>query len=182
MTAKAAALRELADSRRTATLVAALQSLERTAVDDALDLFDLLMTSRLLSRAERESARDRLRTLPRFTRASAKLAAAIQVFLDAAEAGEDLSVAQVWAEIERVVPRDEVAAALAAVLEFAPPPAEEEEDVWRAELVKRYPTVRPFLPILSEVISFGAVEPGQRIVDAVRRLPELVGRKSAPTR
>jgi len=67
VTAKAAALRELADSRRTATLVAALQSLERTAVDDALDLFDLLMTSRLLSRAERESARDRLRTLPRFT-------------------------------------------------------------------------------------------------------------------
>ncbi len=33
VTAKAAALRELADSRRTATLVAALQSLERTAVD-----------------------------------------------------------------------------------------------------------------------------------------------------
>jgi len=158
-------------------VVAALQSLERTAVDDALDLFDVLMASRLLARAERESARERLRTLSRFTRASAKLAAAIQVLLDAADAGEELSVAQVWAEIERVVPRAEVAAALEAILELAPAPAEEEEDAWRAELVKRYPTVRPFLPLLSDVVAFGAVDAGQHIVGAVRRLPELVGRK-----
>ena len=103
------ALRDLAESRRTATLVAALQSLERIAVDDALDLFDVLMASRLLAWAERESARERLRVLPRFTKASAKLAAATQVLLDAADG--DLSVAQVWAEIERVVPRAEVAAA-----------------------------------------------------------------------
>ncbi len=124
VTANAAALGDLAESWRTATLVAALHSLERTAVDDALDLFDVLMASRLLARAERESARERLRALPRFTRASAKLAAAIQVLLDAADANEDLSVAQVWAEIERVVPRAEVAAALVAILELAPAPAE----------------------------------------------------------
>jgi Tn3 transposase DDE domain len=177
VTANAAALGDLAESRRTATLVAALHSLERTAMDDALDLFDVLMASRLLARAERESARERLRALPRFTRASAKLAAAIQVLLDAADANEDLSVAQVWAEIERVVPRAEVAAALVAILELAPAPAEEQEDVWRAELVKRYQTVRPFLPLLSEVVAFGAVDAGQPILDAVRRLPELAGRK-----
>lgn len=177
MTAKAPALRYLADPRRTATLVAAVQSLELVAVDDALDLFDVLMASRLLARAERESARERLRALPRFTRASAKLAAAIQVLLDAAETGGELSVAQVWAEIERVVPRIEVAAALEAILELAPLAADEEDDVWRAELVKRYATVRPFLPMLSEVVTFGAVEPGRRVLDAVRRLPELVGRK-----
>jgi hypothetical protein len=42
------------------------------AVDDALDLFDILKASRL-ARAGRESARERLRALPRFTKASAKL-------------------------------------------------------------------------------------------------------------
>src|SRR5262249_6340227 len=52
VSAKAPALRELTESRRTATLVAAVQALERTAVDDALDLFDVLMASRLLARAE----------------------------------------------------------------------------------------------------------------------------------
>jgi hypothetical protein len=170
VTAKAAALRDLAEARRTATLVAALQSLEKTAVDDALDLFDVLMASRLLARAERESARECLRTLPRFTRASAKLAAAIQVLLDAADAGEELSVAQVWAEIERVVPRAEVAAALAAILELAPAPAEEEEDAWRAELVKRYQTVRPFLPLLSDVVALG----GGRCWPAHRRRAQPV--------
>jgi hypothetical protein len=101
------------------------------------------------------------------------------VLLDAADANEDLSVAQVWADIERVVPRSEVAAALAAILELAPAPAlaEEQEDVWRVELVKRYHTVRPFLPLLSDVVAFGAVDAGQPILDAVHRLPELVGRK-----
>lgn len=91
-------------------------------------------------------------------------------------------MAQVWAEIERVVPRAEVAAALVAILELAPAPAEEQEDVWRAELVKRYQTVRPFLPLLSEVVAFGAVDAGQPILDAVRRLPELVGRKTRSAR
>ena len=52
-----------------------MQRLERMA-DDALDLLDLLMATRLLARAERESAMERLRTLPSFSRASAKLAAA----------------------------------------------------------------------------------------------------------
>jgi hypothetical protein len=79
MTAKASAWRDLAEAPpRTATLVAALQRPDRSAVDDALDLFVVLMTSRLLARAKRESQR----ALPRFTRGSAKLAAAIQVLLE----------------------------------------------------------------------------------------------------
>jgi hypothetical protein len=46
-----------------------MQRLERVAVDDALDLLDVLMATRLLARAERESAKERLRTLPSFSRA-----------------------------------------------------------------------------------------------------------------
>ena len=54
------------------------------------------------------------------------------------------------AEIERVVPRGQLAAALAAVLELAPPHDEEADEAWRAELVKRHQTIRPFLPVRSE--------------------------------
>src|SRR6202011_1016982 len=57
ITAKAPQLRQLTEPRRTATLIATVQRLEKVAVDDALDLLDLLMTTRLLARAERESAR-----------------------------------------------------------------------------------------------------------------------------
>jgi len=133
---------------------------DQLKIDDALDLLDLLMATKLLARAERESIKDTLRRLPRFTAASAKLAAAIQILFAATETGSAVSIEEVWAEIERVVPRSEIAAALAAVMELAPPTDEDADEVWRVELVKRYATVRPFLPMLTEVIRFGAVEGG----------------------
>jgi hypothetical protein len=151
VSAKAPALRELAEPRRTATLVATIRHLEQQSIDDALDLLEVLMQTRLLARAERESAKEQLRRLPRFAAASAKLAAAIQVLLEA-NVAEDVTVAEVWEAIERVVPRGQVAAALAAVWELAPPPDEQADEAWRAELLKRHATIRPFLPILTEVI------------------------------
>lgn len=115
--------------------------------------------------------------MPSFSRASAKLAAAIRVLFDAGDASTELSVGEVWAEIERLVPRSELAAALAAVLALAPPDDAEADNAWRAELVKRFPSVRPFLPLLTEVIEFGAVEAGEVILDAVCQLPELLRRR-----
>jgi len=58
LTAKAPAIRELAEPRRTATLLAAARRLEAAAVDDALDLFDLLMATRLISAARRHRTRN----------------------------------------------------------------------------------------------------------------------------
>ncbi len=176
VSAKAPTLRDLAEQRRTATLAATIRYLEQKSIDDALDVLEVLMQTRLLARAERESAKEQLRRLPRFAAASAKLAAAIQVLLVASVA-EDVSVAAVWEAIERVVPRGQVAAALAAVWELAPPLDEQADEAWRAELLMRHATVRPFLPILTEVIEFGAVEGGQLVVEAVQRLPQLLGRK-----
>ena len=72
-------------SRRLATLLATVVYLSSRAVDDALDLLDLMITTKLLARAERESAKERLRTLPRLGLASAKLAAAVQVLIAATE-------------------------------------------------------------------------------------------------
>ena len=174
---KAPALRELAEPRRTAVRLAMARQLEQTALDDALDLFDVLMATKLLARAERVTAREQLRTLPRFAAASAKLAAVIQVLMDASGSAAELSLADLWARIELVVPRLEVAGALAAVSELAPPPDEEADEVWREELVTRYATVRPFLARLVEVIEFGSVEAGQNVLEAARALPELLRRK-----
>ncbi len=193
MTAKAPALRQLAEPRRTATLLATVQRLERAALDDALDLLDVLLATKVLARAERksreaaqETARGRLRAhslaLARFAAASTTLAAVVQLLLDATAVDDDLSLAQAWAALERAVPRSEVAAALAAVMELAgaaasSPPDEDGEAARRAELVKRYGTVRPFLPRLPEVVRFGAVAGGRAVLEAVRQLPGLLGRK-----
>ncbi|MEU7889813.1 hypothetical protein AB0B54_30290 [Microbispora bryophytorum] len=52
-------------------------------MDDALDLLEVLIATKLLARAERESAREKMKTLPRVDRASAKLAAAVQALIEA---------------------------------------------------------------------------------------------------
>jgi hypothetical protein len=75
--------------------VAAARQLEASAVDAALDLFDLLMATRLIAPARRASERDRLAALPRLERASVILAGAVTALLDvlAAAAADAVGVA-----------------------------------------------------------------------------------------
>src|SRR5262249_58046468 len=111
LSAKAPLLRQLAESRRTATLVATVRHLEQKAIDDALDLFAMLMQTKLLARAERESAKEQLRTLRRFAAPRRSWPQPSRCCSTLAlERG--VSLADVWTEIELVVPRSQVAAAL----------------------------------------------------------------------
>jgi TnpA family transposase len=159
LAAKAPALRDLAEPRRTATLLATARHLEAAAVDDALDLFDVLMATRLISAARRASAAERLAAMPRLERASATL---------------DVTVA--WAAVERVAPRDDVLGAVAVVEELVPDDAAEDA-VMRAALTARYGVVRPFLELLAEALPLGAAPAGEKLLAEVRRLPELARRR-----
>lgn len=96
---KAPTLRGLTDPRRTATLLATARALEVSAGDDVLDLFALLMATKLLAWAERESNKQRQRDMPRLARASVTLAKAARVLL-AADV-QAVSASQLWEEIER---------------------------------------------------------------------------------
>ena len=80
---KATALARMSEPRRTATLLAVVRHLDAVAIDDALDLFGLLMATRLLSPARRASTEARLAMLPRLERASRTVARAGRVLLDA---------------------------------------------------------------------------------------------------
>ena len=180
MAGKAAALRDLGPSRRAATLLATVHQLTMTATDDALDLLDVLMATKLLARAERATNKEKLPTLPRLVRASATLAAAVQILFGAPEADEDgqvMTLAEVWGQIEAVIPRAELAAAMVAVEDLTPAPDSDDDEAWRAELTKRYAVVRPFLSLFGEVIALDTVPEGQATLDALRRLPELAGRQ-----
>ena len=75
MTSKAPTLRELETTRQTATLLATVRHLRTATVDDALDLLDVLMATRLLARAQRAGREEKRRTLPRLRRADRKIAA-----------------------------------------------------------------------------------------------------------
>jgi hypothetical protein len=110
-------LSRLAPERRAATLLAVARHLETTAVDDALDLLDVLLAD-LVARAERISAHDQLKALPALGRAARRLAAAVEVLLDPPEGAEGLD--GLWAAIGQRVSRTDLEAARAAVAELAP--------------------------------------------------------------
>ncbi|WTA49309.1 DUF4158 domain-containing protein (plasmid) [Streptomyces sp. NBC_00842] len=67
---KAQTIERAPDPRRTALLTAVVCQLEAQAVDDALDLFAVLMANRLISPARRASERERLAMLPQLEKAT----------------------------------------------------------------------------------------------------------------
>src|SRR5664279_2391910 len=178
---KASALARLGEPRRTATLVAVVRHLEAVAVDDTLDLFALLMATRLFSPARRASAEQRLAMLPRLEKASKTVARAGRVLLDllaaAEDSGQGLDVAALWSAVERVAPRAVVADAIDLVEELVPDDDGSAESAMRVALVSRYNTVRPFLALLGESAALHAAPGGERILAAVRSLPELARRR-----
>lgn len=185
---KASLLRRHSDARRLATLLATTVYLTSRAVDDALDLLEVLIATKLLAKAERESAKEKLKTLPRVERASAKLATAFQVVFDTTSEQVDTDTGEIappkvesleamWAAIEQVVPRHELAAAIAALFELTPPLDSDADEAWRAMLVNRFGTVRPFLRLLVTVVDFDATPEGEAVLAALLSLPELMGRQ-----
>jgi len=83
MAASATVLRRHPRERGLATLLATVVHVHAVAVDDALELLDLLMTSHLWGPVRRIVEREHLRQYPRLFRDSAALAAAVTVLLEA---------------------------------------------------------------------------------------------------
>lgn len=59
-----------------------------------------------------------------------------------------------------MVPREELAAATAALFELTPPIDSDANEAWRTMLVTRFPTVRPFLALPVQVVDSGATPEG----------------------
>jgi hypothetical protein len=80
-TAKVSVIRRLPESRRLATLVAFVGNLEAAALDDALDLLDILITE-MFSGAVRASDKARLRTIEDLDAAAIQLTQVCHLVLD----------------------------------------------------------------------------------------------------
>ncbi|MGH9011390.1 MAG: Tn3 family transposase [Acidimicrobiia bacterium] len=173
MTANATQLRRHPGARRLATLLAAAVYLEAKATDDALELFDTLMTNELIARAKRAANTETLRRYPQVSRDAATCAAALRVLFKAS-ADTDATIDDVWEAIEQVVSRSELAAAVEHIAEVAPPADVDPGGEWRAGLLDRYRMVRRFVPQLPTVITFGATPDAQPVLDALKALPGLL--------
>jgi len=167
-------LRRHPASRKLATLLATVVYLEAKATDDALELFDVLMTNELMARAMRETRKETLRRYPRVSRDAATCAAAVGVLLESMDRGEDVTLEAVWMAIEAVVSRSALRTAVANIAAVLPPPDGDPGGEWRSALVERYAVVRSFVGRLCETIEFGATAEAMKVLDALRQLPALL--------
>jgi TnpA family transposase len=178
---KAAKLERSSEPKRTAMLTAVMRHLEAKAIDDALDLFEILMATRLISAAKRSTDKERLSTLPQLEKASRLVARAAAVFIEELElieqTGCDVDVAALWAALEEVAPRAALSSAAVTVVSLVPEGDDTAEAALRGALALRYNTVKPFLSLLGESKALDAAPAGRRILTGVQRLPALSRRK-----
>ncbi len=164
-TAWAPTIARMPERRKIATLLAFAKGLEVRALDDALDLFDLLL-GEIFRRSERLGEKGRLRTIRELDAAALKLRAACMVLLDPNAGASDLREA-----VFSRVGKEELSAAVARVGELTRDP----EERYHEELLDRYTTVRRFLPALLRSVPFSASKAAEPVLEAIEFLRSVEG-------
>ncbi len=177
MAGKAQSLRRHPENRRIATLLATARHLEGRSIDDAIEVFDVLMTNDLMAKARREAKTETLRRYPFVARDAAICASVIEVLLR--PDGPD-TLSELWVTINRIVSRPMPAAAAANIIAVTPPPDADPGGEWREAIIDRYQTARRFLPKLCATIRFSATTEAHGILTAFVALPGLI--TARPTR
>ena len=166
-TVKAQALSRMPEKKRIAILLAFVYVLEIKAIDDALDILELLVKD-LLSKSERQGKKERLRTLKDLDRAALKLSKVGQVLLD--EKCDDQKVReQVW----HLLTKKELADAIIQIENIA----RASSDNYYQELLGKWRSVRIFLPTLLRVIKFESNKAGKPILEALTFLQLIEGKR-----
>jgi TnpA family transposase len=165
-TARASAVQRLPDERRLATLVAFALTLEATALDDVLDLLDILITE-IFANATKAGEKARLRTIKDLDAAASQLSQACRLVLDPL-----IPDAELRAAIFKAVERGALESALGQVEALVRPP----EDTYYQELKQRWRRVRLFLPTLLKTVRFGYTPAGKALANALKQLAKQDGR------
>lgn len=155
----------MANSRRTATLVAFIYILEIIATDDALNVLELLVKD-LLSESEREGKKECLRTLKDLDTSALQLSIACRILLDS-----NCSDQQVREQVWKRVSKEQLEEAVEKVEALARPA----DDNYYQELLSRWRQVRRFLPTLLRTLDFQANLAGQTTLKAWRFLQSIEG-------
>jgi hypothetical protein len=133
-TAKASAVERLPDERRVATLVAFILNLEAIALDDALDLLDILITD-VFSEAKNAGERARLRRIKDLDAAAIELSKVCRLILD-----PNVPDVALRETVFASVAQEDLAAAVDQVDHLVRPP----EDIYYQELCDSFRRVRTF--------------------------------------
>lgn len=157
--ARAQAVARLPEDRRAATLVAFICTLEASASDDVIDLFDAVST-RMFSNARINPKEARIRSLRDLDAASLRLRDVGAVLLD-----DSISDTEVRAAVFALVDRAALTDAVAQVNLLARPT----DESYFVELRQQTGTMR-YLPKMLAGLDLAAAPAGQSLLDAVDHL------------
>jgi hypothetical protein len=159
-------LAALQEPRRTATLAALFQTLEATALDDAVELFDAL-ASDIVTHAEEAHRKSRLRSLRDLDAAAIMLRDVGQHVV--ADEDDDLPLIE-WKNIlfEQIA-RSDIKAAMASVDSLVTKP----DDRRYQELRPHWRRVRTLFLALLQRTSFEATPAGQPVIAALDYLRDV---------
>ncbi|WP_233218865.1 hypothetical protein [Deinococcus arcticus] len=156
-------LARLSEDRRLATLLVFLQHLERSATDDALDVFDAFMSKLTLTGLGRRK-KERLRTLKDLDQAALRLRTVARVLLDSGVSPAGIREAD-FALVD--------ARTLEVAIDTVEALANEDDDPAVEVLVGAYATVRRFLPAMLAGIALEGTPGAQPLLDAWQFLGRL---------
>ncbi|MDJ0634045.1 MAG: DUF4158 domain-containing protein [Xenococcaceae cyanobacterium MO_188.B29] len=166
-TLRAQAIARMPTKRRIATLVAWAYVMEAIAIDDALDVLNLLVKD-ILAKSQKNGQKNRLRTLKDLDSAALQLATACKVLVN-----PETKNARVREEVWQRLTPEQLSSAIASVEELARPP----EDNYYQELIQQWRAVRRFLPKLLSIIDFEGNQAGQKILEAWQFLQSIEGQR-----
>jgi len=166
---KAHAVSRLPDDRRIATLLAFARSLEASAHDDMLDLFDVVVTG-MFSDAKAAGQKDRLGSIRDLDAAALKLHKACTVLLD------DMTPnASVRRAVFDLMSRNDLADAMAQIETLT----RSADDQYFKELRAQHRRLR-FMPSMLRAVSFGAAPSGKPLLEAIDALRTVLDEKKRP--
>jgi TnpA family transposase len=151
------------DEKRVAMLVAFVKAFEIMALDDALDVLDLLITG-IAGDAKKINQKKRLRTLKDLDKSALALAQACSLIVN-----EETEDNQLRETIFARFPKTQLAQSIAIVNELA----RLSNDRFHEEMVAQYGRVRRFLPQLLKSIEFKAAPAGATTIEAMNYLAAL---------
>jgi len=152
------------EQKRTAILVAFVKAYETIALDEALDVLDLLITY-IAGEAKKIGQKKRLRTLKDLDKSALVLADVCTLMLN-----KSMQDGQLGSAIFAKITPERLTESIDTVHELARPNDENFQD----EMVEQYGRVRRFLPNLLRNIEFKAAPAGKSILEAHKCLADLL--------
>jgi TnpA family transposase len=154
--------------KKIAMLVSFAYIYEIQALDDVLNLLDMLI-SEIISSAKRIGEKNRLRTLGDLDKSASELAEFAQLFLDN-ESKKDLPK-----HIYNTVPKQQITNAITTVKSLT----RKNHDKYFEEMLDQYAKVRRFLPSIFQAIDFKSTQSGRNVYDAIKFLHSIDGKKKS---